>query len=236
MRKPGKREGDGRQGARISPAGASAASQAWAGDRRPAASALRRRGRWGNDSGHERLRLGSHRERNRLSHLPAPRKQLLRRQSVPPRDLRYHGSRSQRLLDQPRLVVGRELPASAALRDHLDPTNRGPRLKHMVKLRHKPIFNQRSIIPRSTPSMEGGAETALTMNASIPRQNRAPATASSPAHEMHPFHCRCSARADSCERVRHLNSRADQAIPSGSRSLIPGRSRTRRARELRASP
>jgi hypothetical protein len=33
----------------------------------------------------------------------------------------------------------------------------------MVKLRHKPISNQRSIIPRSTPSMEGGTETALTM-------------------------------------------------------------------------
>ncbi|MET4279000.1 transposase InsO family protein [Bradyrhizobium sp. F1.2.2] len=32
----------------------------------------------------------------------------------------------------------------------------------MVKLRHKPISNQRSIIPRSTPSMEGGTETALT--------------------------------------------------------------------------
>ncbi|MET4520149.1 hypothetical protein, partial [Bradyrhizobium sp. I1.7.5] len=30
------------------------------------------------------------------------------------------------------------------------------------KLRHKPISNQRSIIPRSTPSMEGGTETALT--------------------------------------------------------------------------
>jgi hypothetical protein len=37
-----------------------------------------------------------------------------------------------------------------------------PGLKHMVKLRHKPISNQRSIIPRSTPSMEGGTETALT--------------------------------------------------------------------------
>lgn len=86
--------------------------------------ALRRRARWGNDSGHERLRLGSHRDRNRLSHLPAPRKQLLRRQSVPPRDLRYHGSRGQRLLNKPRLVVGRELPPSAALRDDLDPTNR----------------------------------------------------------------------------------------------------------------
>ncbi|MET4088770.1 hypothetical protein ABID60_004496, partial [Bradyrhizobium sp. S3.5.5] len=32
------------------------------------------------------------------------------------------------------------------------------------KLRHKPISNQRSIIPRSTPSMEGGTETALTMD------------------------------------------------------------------------
>ncbi|MET4245717.1 hypothetical protein, partial [Bradyrhizobium sp. RT10b] len=32
----------------------------------------------------------------------------------------------------------------------------------MFKLRHKPISNQRSIIPRSTPSMEGGTETALT--------------------------------------------------------------------------
>ncbi|WP_354125498.1 MULTISPECIES: type II toxin-antitoxin system RelE/ParE family toxin [unclassified Bradyrhizobium] len=32
----------------------------------------------------------------------------------------------------------------------------------MVKLRHKPISNQRSMIPRSTPSMEGGTETALT--------------------------------------------------------------------------
>lgn len=71
--------------------------------------------------------------------------------------------RGQRLLDEPRLVVGRELPASAALRDDLAPTNRGPRLKHMVKLRHKPISNPRSIIPRSTPSMEGGTETALTI-------------------------------------------------------------------------
>ena len=115
-------------------------------------------------AGYERLRLGSHRDRNRLSHLPAPRKQLLRRQSVPPRDLRYHGSRGQRLLDEPRLVVGRELPASAALRDDLDQTNRGPGLKHMFKLRHKPISNQRSIIPRSTPSMEGGTETALTLD------------------------------------------------------------------------
>ena len=42
-------------------------------------------------------------------------------------------------------------------------TNRGPRLKHMVKLIHKPISNQRSIIPRSTRSMEGGTETALTL-------------------------------------------------------------------------
>ncbi|WP_441256366.1 IS110 family transposase [Bradyrhizobium sp. 482_C4_N1_1] len=33
----------------------------------------------------------------------------------------------------------------------------------MFKLRHKPISNQRSIIPRSTPSMEGGTETALTI-------------------------------------------------------------------------
>src|SRR4051812_39943271 len=33
----------------------------------------------------------------------------------------------------------------------------------MVKLRHKPISNQRSIIPRSTPSMEGGTATALTL-------------------------------------------------------------------------
>ncbi|MGM4954270.1 hypothetical protein ACT4MK_02645 [Bradyrhizobium barranii] len=84
---------------------------------------------------------------------------------MPPRDLRYHGSRGQRLLDEPRLVVGRELPASAALRDDLDQTNRGPGLKHMFKLRHKPISNQRSIIPRSTPSMEGGTETALTVRA-----------------------------------------------------------------------
>jgi hypothetical protein len=81
---------------------------------------------------------------------------------VPPRDLRYHRARGQRLLDEPRLVVGREPPTSAGLRDDRDTMNGGLRLKHMVKLRHKPISNQRSIIPRSTPSMEGGAKTALT--------------------------------------------------------------------------
>ena len=68
-----------------------------------------------------------------------PREQLLRRQPVPSRDLLHHGPRRQRLLDEPRLVVSRELPATAVPRDHLDPTNRGLRLKHMVKLRHKPI-------------------------------------------------------------------------------------------------
>ncbi|MET4751439.1 hypothetical protein ABIB08_005804, partial [Bradyrhizobium sp. RT11b] len=39
------------------------------------------------------------------------------------------------------------------------------------KLRHKPISNQRSIIPRSTPSMEGGTETALTIVHQCNQQN-----------------------------------------------------------------
>ncbi|WP_247400711.1 MULTISPECIES: hypothetical protein, partial [unclassified Bradyrhizobium] len=38
---------------------------------------------------------------------------------------------------------------------------------HMVKLRHKPISTQRSIIPRSTRSMEGGTETALTIEVAV---------------------------------------------------------------------
>ena len=103
----------------------------------PAASVLRWRGRCADDGGNEHRRRGRRIAHHRLSRLPPP--QLLGHQTVPARDFRHDGARGPRLLGNPRHVVRREMPSPSRTRDHLDLPQVRLRLKHMVKLRHKPI-------------------------------------------------------------------------------------------------
>ena len=105
----------------------------------PSVSWLRWWGRCADDGGNEHRRLGHRIARDRLSRQASPREQLLRHQPMPACDLRHDGVRRQRFLDNPCFVVRRELPPPARSRDHLNPPQRRPRLKRMVKLRHKPI-------------------------------------------------------------------------------------------------
>jgi hypothetical protein len=82
-----------------------------------------------------RLGIGA---RRGLARLPAPPKQLLRRQPMPTRNIRNDGPGNKRLLNNARFVVIREPATSARSRDHLQPAY-SLRLKRMVKHRHKPI-------------------------------------------------------------------------------------------------
>lgn len=67
-----------------------------------------------------------------------PAKQLLRRQTVPARNSRDHRTWREALFDNPRLLVSRKPTPAASPGNHFKPVYR-LRLKHMVKLRHKPI-------------------------------------------------------------------------------------------------
>ena len=59
-----------------------------------------------------------------------------------PSHLRNDDARHKRLFNNPRLEVRSKLPPPPSPANHFQPVNgRHLRLKHMVKLRHKPISN-----------------------------------------------------------------------------------------------
>lgn len=76
-----------------------------------------------------------------LARLASPREQLLRRQPVPTGHHRHRRARNERLLQDPRPVVGTPAPAAERAVDHLETPDRPLRLKYTVKSRHKTILS-----------------------------------------------------------------------------------------------
>ena len=114
---------------------------------------------------HELRRLSL--ARQRLARLPAPGEHLLRRQTMPPRNLRNDRARNKRLFNNAGLVILRESAPPPRPRDYLQPAHRRRlRLKRMVKRRHKPIPIQRDRETRlSHVPRKGGSGTTLTNEA-----------------------------------------------------------------------